>query len=76
MDPRRKLGYIPFSERILTGIDIERMFDELREEIREKFENIEEITDPEPNTVYGIRDIQDKLVTNMNQLAELGNSNS
>jgi hypothetical protein len=72
MPPNRKLGYIPFAERMLTKVDIDKMFDDLRDEIQEQFDKIEVITDPEPNTVYEMLARQDKLVANLNQLAEFG----
>lgn len=76
MPPSRKLGYIPFAERMLTKVEIDKMFEDLRDDIREKFEKIEVITDPEPNTVYEILARQDKLVANMNQLYGFDESNN
>ena len=70
-----ELGFIPFKSKMATREEIITLFDKLKDEIEEKFEKIDPITDPEPNTVYGILTRQDKLVDNMNQLA-MTNSNT
>lgn len=50
---------------------IRTAFDALRNEINEKFEKLEYIDDPIPNTAYGLLGRQNKLVSNMNSMVGL-----
>lgn len=72
--PNSQLGFIPFKSKMATREEIISLFNKLKEEIEEKFENLEPIDDPEPNTAYGMLARQDKLVVNMNQLASIASN--
>lgn len=52
----------------MTRDELNGKFDELRQALAEKFENLRRIDGPLPNTVYEIRNRQDKVVDNINSL--------
>jgi len=52
----------------MTRTELTERFAQMRAEMAERFEGLRRITDPLPNTVYAIRDRQDKVVDNINSL--------
>jgi len=54
----------------MTRVELTDRFAELRAALDEKFANLKRINDPLPTTIYKIRDRQDKVVDNINQLAQ------
>lgn len=52
----------------MTREELNEKFAELRQALSDKFKDIQRINDPTPQTVYAIRDRQDKAVANLNSL--------
>lgn len=54
----------------MTRTELTERFAQMRAEMAERFAGLRRITDPLPNTVYAIRDRQDKVVDNINSLVQ------